>query len=241
MVAQPPPLRHCRLLQVKHRVPPRVHTRRNPHSRASQAAAVNHQASRTIHRLRTLRVPVPMMKTTTMTVRIRQAPLHRGLLRHRPVGAVGVLHCHRQSQKASDTTEAIVGMRKSAVPLHTAPSMARAVVSHHVLDHLHMDTTRMLGATVVTVIGGSQGSHLKQAGCRQVVEEGGLGMVATMTGTRAGHVAPALPAPVHPQTLSARPPAAVPSPAKGHPHHTHLENRERKRSLARGAGTERSS
>lgn len=176
-----------------------------------------------IRHLQTLQVPAPMMKTMMMTVRIHQAPVHQELLRRQLVEAVGVPQCHRWLRKASDTTEAIAETRNSAVLLHTAPSMARAVASIYVLVHPHMDTTRTLGATVVNVIGGSQGSRLRQAGCRQVVEEGGLEMVATMTGTRAGHVAPAPLALGHPPTLSARVLAAVPSPTKGHRHHTHLE------------------
>lgn len=241
VVAQLPPLWLSRHHRAKHRVPPRVHAQHNPRRRASQVAAANRQAIRTIHRHQTLQVPALMMKMTMMTVRIHQAPLHQGLLRHQLAGAVGVVHYHQLLQKASGTTEAIVEVQKSVAPLHTVLLTARAVVSHLVLDHLHMDMTRTLGAMVVTVIGVSRGSRLKQAGCHQVVEVGDHGMVSTMTGTRAGLVAPAHPALGHPPTLSAKLPAAAPSLAKGHSHHTRLENHERKRSLAKGAGTERSS
>lgn len=239
VVAQMPPLWLSHHPQAKHRVPPRVHAQHNPLRRASQAAAVNRQASLMIHRHQTLQVPALMMKMMMMTVRIHQAPLHQGPLPHQLAEAVGVVHYRQLLQKASGTTEAIVEVQKSVAPLHTVLLTARAVVNHLVLDHLHMDMTRMLGATVVTVIGVSQGSRLKQAGCHQVVEVEDRGMVSTMTGTRAGLVAPAHPALGHPRPP--RLPAAAPSLAKGHPHHTRLENHERKRSLARGAGTERSS
>lgn len=219
--------------------PPRLQAWHIHHSRANQAAAANRRASLTTHHLRTLQVPALMMKMMTMTVRIRQALVHLGLHRRQLAVAVGVLHRH--SRKASDITEAIVAVWKSVVPLHTALLMERAVVSHLVLDRLHMDMTKILGAMVVTGIRGGRGSHPKQAGCRQVVEEVALEMVVTMMGTRAGLAAPAPPALGHPPILSAKLPTAVSSPTRGHHHRTNPENHERKRSLARGAGIERSS
>lgn len=228
-------------LPATHLAAQRLHVWHIPHSRANQVAAANRRVSLTIHRLRTLQVPALMMKMTTMTVRIHQALVHPALHHRQLAVVVGVLRHRRHLRKASAITEVIVVVQKSVGPLHTVLLMARAVGSHLVLDHLHMDMIKMLGAMVVTGIGGGRGSHPKQAECRQVVEEVVLGMVVTMTGTRAGLAAPAPPALGHRPIPSAKLPTAVSSPTKGLHHHTHPENHERKRSLARGAGTERSS
>lgn len=234
-------LHHHHHLPATHLAPLRLHAWHIPLSRANQVAAANLQASLMTHHLRTLQVPALMMKMTMMTVRIHQALVHPGLHRHQLAVAVGVLHHRRHSRKASDITEVIAAVRKSVASLHTVLLMVGAVGSHLVLDRLHVDMTKMLAAMVVTGIGGGRGSRRKQAGCRQVVEAVVLGMVVTMMGTRAGLAAPAPPALGHPPIPSAKPPTAVPSPTKGHHHRTHPESHERKRSLARGAGTERSS
>lgn len=227
-----------------HRASPRWLALRTLHSRVRQVPAVNHRVSLMTLRHRIRRVPARTMRMMMMTAKIHRAQVHQVGPRCQLVVALQVPHHCRHLLTASDTIGVTEAAWRSVRLCRIVLLMAKAVGSHLGLGHPCMVMRRMLDAMAGTDIRGVQGSPPRSAG-RLPAVEGRPGMVATTMGTWAGHVAPAPPARGRPVSPSARLPAlAAPPPrrrTKVFPRRTQLESHARRRNLARGAGTERSS